>query len=135
MSTAGSTEGEGALPRPFGFPTAPERCSLLAITSCSAPRPALSTLARSAPRREQGAGRTSSPEQLAASVQSLQQIDPLAEEAAAAREAAEEAASKAERKCEGRGAVMDAADAEQLGLRADAIALSPDGIAAIYSAE
>lgn len=73
-----------------------------------------------------------SPEELAARVQSLQQIDPLAEEAAAAREAAEEAASKAEAK--GDGAGDDAADVDQLGLRADAIALSPDGIAAIYSA-
>lgn len=79
-----------------------------------------------------------SPEQLAARLQSLQQIDPLAEEAAAEREAAEEAASKAEaggKAATGEDAAVDPGDAEQLGLRADAIALSPDGIAALYSAD
>ncbi|MGO3146137.1 MAG: Ig-like domain-containing protein [Leucobacter sp.] len=66
-------------------------------------------------------------EELATQLTSLQLIDPLAEEAAAA---AEEAAATAE----GEGDTGEAAQAEVLGLRTDAIALAPDGTAALYSA-
>ncbi|KAM9863267.1 Ig-like domain-containing protein [Leucobacter sp. BZR 635] len=66
-------------------------------------------------RADSGGANVSSPEQLAARLQSLQRIDPLAEEAAAT-------------------AAAGAADPDQLGLRVDAIALSPDGTAALYSA-
>ena len=67
-------------------------------------------------------GESTSPEQFAARLQSLRQIDPLAKEAA---EAAARAGSGSDARGEG---------GEVLGLRVDAIALDESGLVALYSA-
>ncbi|QNN63990.1 hypothetical protein H9L06_08610 [Leucobacter denitrificans] len=62
---------------------------------------------------------------LAWRLQAMEQIDPLADEAAEARAAAE---------AESEATDTEAAETEVLGFRASAIALAPNGIAAMYSA-